>query len=248
MMKKKIAITGANGVVGKTLTKYLKQYYTIVPIDLPEIDILKDKEKLEQAFAGVDTVIHLAVVLGSAAEGKEGWLSPHRDPVNEKLFNAVVKASHHMGVKKFIHASSVHVEDTRGFIQNGKGRLKPIPSVFHTEPVSGYGHAKRDQEAQLQSDAKLFSGGVVSVRLGGVRPNNLPIPTHEHADADILDHERRVWLEHSELADLMKRIIDYARPIGYDVVYAISDNDGRIHDATNRYGWQPTANSGNGLY
>jgi dTDP-4-dehydrorhamnose reductase len=242
-MKKRVAITGANGTVGKALSKHLDDKYDIVPIDRPEIDILHDQKKLNDALDGVDTVIHLAGVFGSADQGKESWRSPHKDPLNEELFNTVLEASKNAGVDKFIHASSIHVEDTMGHMDTGDGLLRAEAGEFSTEPASGYGYAKREQEQHLQMQADKFDRGAVSLRLGGVRPNNLPMQDHEHPDADIVEHERRVWMEHSELADLVGRIIEHDSPVGYDVVYAVSNNEGRIHDTSNRYGWQSSANS-----
>jgi nucleoside-diphosphate-sugar epimerase len=115
------------------------------------------------------------------------------------------------------------------------------PRTFATEPVSGYGRSKRAQEASLEAGAHNFEAGAISIRLGGVTPTGMPLASH--SKPAILEHERKVWLDHDDLGDLVLRIIDQHTTPDYDVVYAISDNTGRFHDLTNQYGWEPQANS-----
>lgn len=237
----KIAITGSKGTVGKALVSRLATRYEIVQIDLPEVDIL-DTKKLREALRGVDVVIHLAGVFGPAAEGKENWRSPHQDPINQRLFESILQAAKDVGVKLFIHASSIHVEDSLTHMRRSSDELLVArPGVFMTEPVSGYGRSKREQEAMLETEAHNFERGAVSIRLGGVTPTGLPLSSH--ADPDILEHERKVWLDHDDLASLVLKIIELHTTPDYDVVYAVSDNSNRIHGIANRYGWKPRANS-----
>lgn len=237
----KIAITGGNGVVGTALTSQLEGKYDVISIDRP-IDIIANPEEFQRALAGADTVVHLAGVFGLKKDGKENWRSPHRDPVNTKLFNTALRGAIESEATQFIHASSIHVEDTMEFSARNSGLLAPQPRVFATETKSGYGQGKREQELWLEEHAGRFERGAVSIRLGGVTPDNAPMK--EHGDPSVLAHEQRVWLEHGDLADLVGRIIEFEdNAASHDVVYAVSDNDRRFHDTKNQYGWTPTANS-----
>lgn len=240
MSKKRVAITGAKGVVGAALAAGLAEVYEIIPIDLPEVDAT-DEEQLAAVLKTANVVIHLAGVFGPASEGKENWLSPYADPQNKKLFDVVLQAAlDQSSVTQFIHASSIHVEDVLGALQNNMP-LAARPGLYQTEVTSGYGEAKRGQEGALQSVARRFKDGAVSLRLGGVRADNAP---PRDINPDIHKLEQKVWLEHSDLANLVRSIIDDPHP-GYEVMYAVSDNEGRFHDVSNSFGWQPTSNSAN---
>jgi nucleoside-diphosphate-sugar epimerase len=237
----RVAITGVNGKVGRALVSPVGREHEIVPIDLPETDILNTR-KFYQAVKGADVVIHLAGIFGPKSKGNEHWRSPHTDPVNRELFTQTVAAAQVSGAKLFIHASSVHVEDSLGYILSGnKDLLVARPRQFLTETHSGYGKAKREQEATLEEQATGFTRGAVSLRLGGVTADNLPL--RKFGDRAILEHEQRVWLEHGDLGDLVLRIIAQKDTPSYEVLYAVSNNTGRFHDTANPFGWTPEANS-----
>jgi nucleoside-diphosphate-sugar epimerase len=121
--------------------------------------------------------------------------------------------------------------------------LRAVPGRFRTVTPSSYGRSKRAQEARLQSVAHRFAHGAVSLRLGAVTPDGAPMAHHD--DPAVLDHERRVWLAHDDLGELVSRIIDARTAPGYDVVYAVSAAD-RFHDVANRYGWAPDQSTATG--
>lgn len=239
-----IAVTGAKGTVGTALMPHIERGHEVIPIDLPEVDIL-DPLQLEKALSSADVVIHLAGIFGPASEGKESWRSPHSDPRNKALFDAVLEGSAAVGVGLLLHASSIHVEDTLGFMRRRSGEMLVAEAGrFATQTVSGYGKVKREQEAALKAQAQQFPRGAVSLRLGGVTPNNRPMT--EHRDQEVLWHEQSVWLSHGDLASLVLKIVaEPSTPEDYRVLYAVSNNNGRFHDLANPYGWSPHANSAN---
>jgi hypothetical protein len=110
------------------------------------------------------------------------------------MFDAVVLRALRSGIELFLHASSVHVEDTLGYSRQPAPLLTAKPAVFQTDTARGFAGVADD-----------FPRGAVSLRLGGVTPDDLPLPRHE--DVEILSHERRVWLSHRDLGDLVTRII-----------------------------------------
>jgi nucleoside-diphosphate-sugar epimerase len=242
-----VAVTGAAGTVGRALTSRLGVHAAVVPVDRPDVDILDDPERLRLLLRGCDAVAHLAFDPGGDGTPREQWREPTRNPVNTALFDAVLDAALAEDVGLFLHASSIHVEDTMARSSRPGPALTAEPGLFRTATPSGYGQSKREQEARLQAAAHRFARGAVSVRLGGVTPDDAPLAHHD--EPAVLDHERRVWLAHADLADLVWAIIrtraapGFHEPgfdaSGFDVVYAVSDNPGRFHDVSNAYGWTP---------
>ncbi|MFS0898014.1 NAD-dependent epimerase/dehydratase family protein [Mycolicibacterium litorale] len=233
-----VAVTGAAGTVGRALTPRLRRDHTVVAIDRPDADIRTDPGRIRSLLRGCDVVVHLAFDPGGGGTPGEHWRLPTRNPVNTALFETVLDAALDARVGLFLHASSVHVEDTMSWARRtGASLLTARPGVFATETPSGYGRSKRDQEARLQAVADRFARGAVSLRLGGVTPDGAPLAEAE--DPDVLEHERRVWLAHDDLAELVSTIIGVRATPGFDVVYAVSDNPRRFHDVSNRYGWTP---------
>jgi nucleoside-diphosphate-sugar epimerase len=227
-----VVITGAAGTVGSALAPRLADRFEVVSLDRDDLDLTVDAPRVADRFRGADVVIHLAFDPGG--DRREDWRSPHRVPVNRMLFDTVLAAALQAGVAQFLHASSIHVEDTMAYSARPGPLLVARPGQFRTVPASGYGAAKREQEAALRAVADRFPRGAVSLRLGGVTRNDRPLAHHD--DPAVLRHERRVWLSHRDLADLVIRIIDTSTGPGYDVVYAVSDNAGRFHDISNAYG------------
>jgi len=229
----KVAITGAKGVVGTALSKGLEGEYTIVPIDLPEVD-LRDEEQARHAIKGADAVIHLAGIFGPAKLRGENWRSPFLNPDNLRMTRNMIRSGRDMNIKKLIIASSIHVEDTHGW--HGPDLLKP--DKFYTNPVSAYGKSKRLQEKWLARHADEFSGGVAAIRLGGVTPNNLPL--QQHSSDSVLKHEQSVFLSHEDLVNAVSTILELPEVPGhFTAFYAVSNNPGRFHDTSNPLGWQP---------
>src|SRR5262249_22265704 len=52
--------------------------------------------------------------------------------------------------------------------------------------------------------------------------------------------ERRVWLSHRDCGALMKTCVTAPSvPDGFCVLYAVSNNEDRVHDIANPLGWRP---------
>lgn len=231
-----IAITGANGVVGKVLCERLSGTYDLTPIDLPVIDVT-DRDQLAQAFEPADVLIHLAGVFD-----KEHCRSTTLDARNKLIFDSTLQTALGSGIRQFIHASSIHIEDSLGFMKDRSDNdfLTTCPGKFQTSTPSGYGKRKRMEESALEYVSRSFVDGVVSLRLGAVQPDNTP--KTNRSDPVEIEHTRKVWLEHGDLARLVSSVIE--NPLtGYQAVYATSDNTGRFHDHTNNFGWEPLEDS-----
>ncbi len=112
--KPKIAITGASGLVGANLSRYLIERGYEVKALVRELSRapqgttairadLTDKEAMKNGFSGADIVVHAA-----------GMVDPHGDrqtifDINLKGTKAALEAANEAGVKQFVYISSLSV-------------------------------------------------------------------------------------------------------------------------------------------
>ena len=97
-----VAVTGANGTVGKVIADHLtKEKFTVKKVVRPETDIL-DMDGLIKAFEGVDVVVHSAGFVSFNPRNKQKLLD-----INVEGTKNVVNACLALGIKKLVHISSV---------------------------------------------------------------------------------------------------------------------------------------------
>lgn len=97
-----VAVTGANGTVGKVIVDHLtKENITVKKVIRPETDIL-DMAGLMKAFESVDVVVHCAGFVSFNPRNKKKLFE-----VNVQGTQNVVNACLAVGVKKLVHVSSV---------------------------------------------------------------------------------------------------------------------------------------------
>ena len=219
-MKKRIAITGSKGTIGHVLTEGLKDTYDITSLDLPEVDV-RDYQKLLSIFPGHNSVVHLAWNTKVDNFGSE-----EIDAQNVDMFHNVFKAALETGVRRVVMASSVHADR----FDNWQGSEKMSPDRTPI-PDSPYGAQKVGMEAMGRYYATKGLQ-VVCIRFGGVNPQNQP--------AEVPPHERAVWFSHKDCVSLVKAILEADDMAdNFVVMYGMSDNQGRIHDISNPFGWKP---------
>ncbi len=220
---KKIAITGAKGMIGSVLVHGLTECQ-VIPIDLPETDV-RDLAKLTAALRGCDMVIHLAYICSE--NFRNHTIHPDNFVMNCNTYVAAKAA----GVRRVIVASSVHADDF--YKWRGPGLLSANRMPPH--PDSPYGAHKIFVEALGRHYAEHDGLEVVCIRFGGVNQENLP------PKDDVW--EQRVWLSHRDLTSLVKACLSVENiPGRFLVLYGVSNNTGKIHDTANPLGWVPQDN------
>lgn len=221
-MHEKVAITGSHGVIGSILTPELSKNYQITQLSLPETDVRVLDQVLEK-LKGNEAVIHLA--WNSKTENfKNGRIDPDNKLMAVNVFNASLEA----GVKRVIIASSIHADAFYGW------EAPPYLSFDHIPvPDSPYGEDKVEIEELGREFAKRGLE-VVCIRFGGVNPKN------EAAGYQYPKEERASYLSHADFISLIREVLDDDEvPDNFVLMCAVSDNEGRIHDVSNPFGWIP---------
>jgi len=218
---KRVAVTGASGNIGRPIMEGLAQRYGLVAMSrsINGAD-LRDAEAAAKCFAGCDAVVHLAWQYASGpTERGEDFLD------NVMMHRNVLLAAKAAGVRRVVMASSVHADYFYDWA--GPGLL----TADRTPRANGlYGSSKLLVEA-LGRDLASPSFAVVNVRYGAVTPDGKPHPT----DA----WERRVWLSRSDLCSMIDAVLRHDNPPPHCTFYAVSDNENRVHDTKNPFGWVP---------
>lgn len=116
-------VTGATGLLGNNLVRELllhgfrvralvrspdkaKQQFADLPIDIVTGDMLA-VEAFAPALAGVDVVFHTAAYFRDSYTGGSHWAKLHS--ANVLGTRALLQHAHAMGVRRFVHASSIAV-------------------------------------------------------------------------------------------------------------------------------------------
>ncbi len=225
--KPRVGLTGATGSIGRVLMRTLADDFDLVGMSR-RIDgtDLTDPDGLAERFAGLDAVVHLAWQYAEHAPSGAGYFD------NLAMNRNVLEAADAAGVRVAVMASSVHAD----YFYDHNPQRDGLLTVQRTPRGNGpYGCAKVIVEemgrefAAMQRDAGPLR--VVCIRYGAVTPDGQP----HGSDA----WERRVWLSHRDLTDLIRRTLTVDAPEPFSLLYAVSDNAGRVHDVSNPFGWVP---------
>lgn len=217
----KVAITGANGIVGSALIKTLNpKDFAITALDLPECDTRKYDE-LVDATAGHDALIHLAW----NTKGDNFRLQAI-DPANNLMTLNAYQAAVANNIPRVIMASSNHAH--RHDLRDADGRIRA--SIQPPVPDSPYGAEKIFMEALGRYYAASHNLEVICVRLGGVNKADKPYPA---TPADPLR-----WLSHADLGRLATRCLEVPTvPDNFQIIYGVSNQE--VFDWANPFGYVP---------
>ena len=232
----KILITGASGTIGSVLLKCLSKKHDVVGIDktpsdsVVTLDIVNERERLQELLKGVDVVIHLAW------DVKEAGTVLGMSVVENKTMGEIMYAlSLQHKVKKFLLASSVHVSFGHigyrhpGIVEDHQIlHGKKITTKHDQFPLGVYGASK----VYLEALGKAYSGKglqVIAVRFGNV--------TNDDSFG-----EYPFWLSHQDCCQFVKKCIEANNLPQYSVFFAVSDNSCNpfdLSDAQSQLGYEP---------
>lgn len=241
----RIAITGAAGLIGRTLVADLTGDYDVRRIDRTQRKGVfrrrEDTRRVEltaKAFEGVQTVIDLAA-------------NPSLDTTWEEAVRGNIaatvgafEAARLAGVRRVVYASSNHVvglyERDEPYASICAGRyegLEPgsIPMVTSSHPLrpdSPYGVSKVAGEAVARLYAEEHGLSAICLRIGTVNAQDRPTSVRTFS----------TLLTHADLVRLVRACIDAPPDLRFAVVYGVSANTWRFWDleeARRLVGYEP---------
>jgi len=229
----RIAVTGANGTIGRRLCADLGRDYQIVGIDRSSADInldIANNDALRAAFENCHAVIHLAAAVAVHAT----WDDVQRNNITG-TYN-VFEAARLAGCQRLIFASSHHVVSMyrRGHPPGEPGDAVPaqLGVDIPPRPDSLYAVSKVFGETLGRYYSDVHGMQVACIRIGSMNEQDSARTArswrHPWRDQDA---ERRMvakWLSHRDFARLVRAILE--RNVPFAVVYAVGDNAGRFLD------------------
>ena len=220
-----VLVTGLSGLIGSAVRTHLDPgQYELRSLSRRAVDgvpshraDIGDLDAIQPAFAGVDTVVHLAAAVGS--------------PSFETLLRAnvvgtynVFEAARRAGVSRVIFASSGAVvsgwERTEPYLALTQGRyegLRDWPMMTHETPLrpSGlYGASKAWGEALARQYSDAHGLSVICLRIGRVRAEDRPREPREFS----------VWLSRRDVARMIERCLAAPATLRFDVFFVTSRN------------------------
>ncbi len=226
---KRIAITGAAGLVGRHLRAELADSgYQIVCLDLQNIEDprpheesvvvdITDQAALTRQLQGVDAIVHLAACTTDAP-----WPDQVRLSVEGTI--SLFEAARSAGVRRVVYASSHHVVGLHPRAPHGPR----MGDGAILRPDSRYAVGKAFGESVGALYAYKYGMAVLSIRIGNL--NTRPIDRRRLGS----------WISARDLAQLVRIGVDH-QDLVFEIVYGISDATGRHYDNASAYalGYQP---------
>ncbi|MFN2449231.1 MAG: NAD-dependent epimerase/dehydratase family protein [Candidatus Baltobacteraceae bacterium] len=232
-----IAVTGANGTIGSRLCEALEKRHDVVRIDLhgPGVHAdVRDFGAMLRAFAGCETVIHLAGVVAVDLD----WETVYG--VNIGGTYNVYEAARRAGAKRIIFASSNHcvgmneVQNAPAIYEPGFGRVIGTDDPYRPDGLYGVWKAFGEVLGRYYSDR--YSLQVSCIRIGSITQADDPRDESVRESSGWLkltDEEKfkryaATWMSHRDFAALVEKILSVR--VAYAVVYGVGDNATRFWD------------------
>ena|SRR3990167_2973106 len=214
----KIAITGANGRVGRSLIPELdSDRFEITQLDLPEHDV-SDLDHLIEVTKGHDALIHFA---WNAL--RDNYQTGNIDTVNTQMIFIAYQAAVANKIPRVIMASSNHAHNHD--LRDTDGKIRP--SINPPIPDSPYGAEKVLMEALGRYYARDHGLEVVCIRIGNVNDEDKP-------NSDTPSR----WMSHADFGRLVTAVLTADEvPDNFQIVYGVSKQE--VFDWVNPFGYEP---------
>ena len=244
MAGRSVLVTGMSGLIGRALRKLMEGRYDLRALNRSAVEGLPchradigDLAAIEPAFAGVDTVVHLAAALGSASPPWERMLQN-----NVTGTYNVLEAARKAGVKRVVFASSgatiSAIEQDKPYSDLVAGRYEGLtswPILTHLSPVRPqglYGVSKVWGEALGRHYSDAHGLSVICVRIGRVHAEDRPLSARDFS----------VWCSQRDIVRLLEHAVAAPESVRYDIVFGTSRNRWGYRDLEHPravLGWEP---------
>ncbi|HEU0093101.1 MAG TPA: NAD(P)-dependent oxidoreductase [Vicinamibacteria bacterium] len=242
MAKSRVLVTGLSGLIGRAFRKQIDGRYDLRALNRSAVEgvpchqaDIADLGAIKPAFAGVETVVHLAAQVGNPA-----WEAVLRHNITG-TYN-VFEAAREAGVKRVVFASSgaavSGIESDKPYSDLVAGRYEGLtswPILTHLSPLrpSGlYGASKVWGEALGRHYTDAHGLSVICVRLGRVHAEDRPRSAREFS----------VWCSQRDIARFLESCVDAAESVRFDIFFCASRNKWGYRDLEHPraiLGWEP---------
>ncbi|HSF05011.1 MAG TPA: NAD(P)-dependent oxidoreductase [Methylomirabilota bacterium] len=240
---RRVLVTGLSGRIGGAVLKHLGTSHELRALNRRPVAGLAghradiaDFAAIREAFAGIDTVVHLAALADGSA------------PLDAVLRNNVVgthnvfEAARLAGVRRVVFASSGATvsgwEREMPYSALVAGRYEEAgtwPLITHetpVRPVGLYGASKVWGEALARHYADAHGLSMICLRIGHVVTEDRPLTVRDFS----------VWCSQRDIARMIAHAIDGPDSVRFDVFFVLSDNRWGYRDITHArdvLGWSP---------
>ena len=242
MAKSRVLVTGLSGLIGRAFRKQVDGRYDLRALNRSAVEGLPchqadiaDLGAIKPAFAGVETVVHLAAQVGNPA-----WEAVLRHNITG-TYN-VFEAAREAGVKRVVFASSgaavSGIESDKPYSDLVAGHYEGLtswPILTHLSPLrpSGlYGASKVLGEALGRHYADAHGLSVICVRLGRVHAEDRPRSAREFS----------VWCSQRDIARFLESCVEAPETVRFEIFFCASRNKWGYRDLEHPraiLGWEP---------
>jgi nucleoside-diphosphate-sugar epimerase len=225
MAPRRVLVTGMSGLIGGALRRHLDGKYELTALNRRPIPGVKchqgdiaDLDSIAPAFAGVDTVVHLAARTGESEVFDEIL---HANVIG--TYN-VFEAARRAAVARVVYASSGATVSAwerespyRELVAGRYDEAKSWKTMTHEMPLRPaglYGASKIWGEAIARHYADVHGLSAICVRIGRVLAGDRPTSPREFS----------VFCSQRDVVRMLELCIAAPPTLTFDVFYAVSDN------------------------
>jgi nucleoside-diphosphate-sugar epimerase len=227
MARKNVLVTGMSGLIGSAVHRILGDKHAFRALnrrDVPGVPChradITDLGAIQPAFAGIDTVVHLAAALPTPDTTVED-LVRHNVVGTYNVFEAARRA----GVKRVIYASSgatmsgwEHEAPYGALVEGRYDEVSPNwEKVTHRTPTwpSGiYGCTKVWGEALARHFTDTSDLSILCLRIGAVGKEDRPQGARGFS----------IWCSQRDIVQMIDHCIEAPPGLKYDIFFVLSNN------------------------